>query len=112
MTLAEEDLDPGADTLVVSYGVSARAAKEACLDARAAGRRVAFLGLKTLFPVPAALLSRAAAGRRRVVFVEENLKGLYASVAAPHVLPATVVRVTEVGRQIAPSRVRAALEAA
>jgi 2-oxoglutarate ferredoxin oxidoreductase subunit alpha len=107
MTVWDEIADPSAETLVISYGVSARAARQACRESRAA-----FLGLKTLFPVPTAVVRERARGRRRVVIVEENLRGLYASVLAPHLECAEVVRVGDVGRMIPPSRVREAVEAA
>lgn len=107
MAVWDEIADPAAETLVISYGVSARAARQACRESRAA-----FLGLKTLFPVPASLLRDRARGRRRVVIVEENLRGLYASVIAPHLGGAEIVRVGDLGRMIPPSRVRQAVEAA
>lgn len=62
-----------ADTLVISYGVSARAARAAVLQEQRAGRAVALLVLKTLWPVPAELIRERARGCRRVLVVEMNL---------------------------------------
>ncbi len=43
---------------------------------RVAGRRVSFLQLLTLFPVPVSTVRPAAQGCSRVLVVEENLPGL------------------------------------
>jgi 2-oxoglutarate/2-oxoacid ferredoxin oxidoreductase subunit alpha len=65
-----------AELLIITYGVTARAAREAQLDLRAAGCRVCLLVLRTLWPVPEALLRKTAQPFNRVVVVEMNL-GLY-----------------------------------
>jgi 2-oxoglutarate ferredoxin oxidoreductase subunit alpha len=67
------DLQPGADTLVVAYGVTARSAREAVRRTREAGGSVSLLVLKTLFPVPETVLGKAMAGVRRVLVPETNL---------------------------------------
>jgi len=72
----EEVADPAADTLVIAYGVTARAARSAVALLAAAGRAVSLLVLKTLWPVPEDLIRRLAAPYRRVLVVEMNL-GLY-----------------------------------
>ncbi len=64
---------PDADTLVITYGVSARAARSAVDAARAAGTTASLLVLKTLWPVPEALIREKAAGAGRIVVVEMNL---------------------------------------
>ena len=73
--IALYDHDPvdGADTLVIAYGVTGRAAREAVARARATGRKVSLLVLKTLFPVPEAAIAAAMAGVSRVVVPETNL---------------------------------------
>lgn len=109
MAMVSEDLEDGADTLVVSYGISARAAREAVRRARSIGRRVSFLGLLTLFPVPEAAI-RAAVGRaKRVVVVEENLSGLYRRVLGGVVPDVELMGVNKVGGMIRPSDVMQAL---
>lgn len=61
------------DTLVITYGVTARAAAAAAASCRRAGRPIGQLVLKTLWPVPARLLREKAAAYRRVVVVEMNM---------------------------------------
>jgi 2-oxoglutarate ferredoxin oxidoreductase subunit alpha len=112
MELVHEDLESGAETLVVSWGITTRAAREAVGRLRAAGRRVSFLQIRTLFPVPEAALARASAGVRRVVVAEENLTGLYATVLERHLPGIRLDRVNAIGSMIPPSAIADAVEAA
>jgi 2-oxoglutarate ferredoxin oxidoreductase subunit alpha len=72
-TLFERDLDPHAGTLVVAYGVTARAARVAVAASRAAGKPASLLIPKTLWPVPERLIVDTAAAYDRVVVVEMNM---------------------------------------
>jgi len=63
----------GADALIVTYGVTARAAAAAVRELQRRGEPAALLVLKTLWPVPAAVIRRAAGGARRILVVEMNL---------------------------------------
>jgi len=71
--LAAADPDPAADTLIVSYGVTAGAVREAVRRSRAAVKPVSSLVLHSLWPVPEHALRAAAAGARRVLVPELNL---------------------------------------
>ena len=73
-SLAKWEPAQGAQTMVVTYGVTTRAAREAC---RMAGEPVSLLALKTLWPVPVDLIKDKARGIKKVVMVEMNL-GQYA----------------------------------
>jgi len=72
-TFFEARRDDGADTLLISYGVTARAARAAVEKLRKSGRPVSLLVLKTLWPVPESLIREQAEGHERVVVVEMNL---------------------------------------
>jgi len=61
------------ETLLISYGVTARAAKAVYKELKNTGRPVSLLILKTLWPVPIEVIRRAAKGFKRVVVVEMNL---------------------------------------
>jgi 2-oxoglutarate ferredoxin oxidoreductase subunit alpha len=63
----------GAVTLVIVYGVSARAARVAVGALAAQGLPVGLFILKTLFPVPEGALRGAAADHRRILVIEMNL---------------------------------------
>jgi 2-oxoglutarate ferredoxin oxidoreductase subunit alpha len=109
MAMVSPDLEEGAETVVVSYGITSRAAREAVRLARTAGRRVSFMGLLTLFPVPEAALRSALRGARRMLVAEENLPGLYRRVLAG-ALPGVELRgVNALGSMIRPSQILEAL---
>jgi 2-oxoglutarate ferredoxin oxidoreductase subunit alpha len=73
IALYDLEAEEEAEVLVVAYGVTARAAREAVARARAAGAHVSLLVLKTLYPVPERILVEAMAPVKRVVCPEMNL---------------------------------------
>jgi 2-oxoglutarate ferredoxin oxidoreductase subunit alpha len=115
MALVESEPVWGADTLVMSYGITARAAREACRRLRQQGRLVSFLQLKTLFPIPVGAVRRAAEGCTRILVAEENLSGLYAgaleaAMSGPR--NKRVVRVNSLGSMVSPAQIIEAVESA
>ena len=73
ITLVKEDLQEGADTLVISYGVTSRSAAVAIREARTQGRKISSLVLQTLWPVPERAITSAMAGMKKVVVPEMNM---------------------------------------
>ena len=99
-----------AEVVMISYGVTARAMKEACHHFHHTGARsVTCLKLETLFPVPERIIRHAAASARRVLVCEENLTGQYASVVES-VLGRPVERLAKLGSLITPEEIIAAVE--
>ncbi len=74
--LVVEDLEEGADTLFLSYGVTAGSMRESVITARRQGRKVSALCILSLWPLPETALARAFKGIERIVVAELNL-GLY-----------------------------------
>jgi 2-oxoglutarate ferredoxin oxidoreductase subunit alpha len=72
-TYFDEMVVPGADTLIVTYGITARAARVAAERLTATGHSASLLVLKTLWPVPEALIREKAAPYQRLVVAEMNL---------------------------------------
>jgi 2-oxoglutarate ferredoxin oxidoreductase subunit alpha len=68
----DADLEPGARTLLLSYGVTAGTQREAVRAAREAGRAVSAVTVESLWPVPEQALGRALEGVDRVVVAELN----------------------------------------
>jgi 2-oxoglutarate ferredoxin oxidoreductase subunit alpha len=68
--------EPRCATLVITYGVSARAARQAVAVLRLNGHDISLLIVKTLFPVPVKLLRETIGAADRIVLIEMNL-GLY-----------------------------------
>ena len=71
--MVEADLDPGADTVVLSYGITARAVREAVRRRRLAGCAVSSLTVHSLWPVPEGAIRAGLEGAKRVVIPELNL---------------------------------------
>jgi 2-oxoglutarate/2-oxoacid ferredoxin oxidoreductase subunit alpha len=96
------DLQPGARTLLVSYGITARAMAEAVNRLRAKGRQISSLTIQSLWPVPeqALLAALATASNEwqveRLVIAEMNL-GQYRQ-EVEHVVYTWAAR----ARQVAP----------
>lgn len=67
------DMQEGAETLIISYGITARSAAEAVKKARQRGIRVSALTVYSLWPVPERQIRNAMAGAKRVVVAELNL---------------------------------------
>jgi 2-oxoglutarate ferredoxin oxidoreductase subunit alpha len=74
--LADADLEQGAMTLVMGYGVTGGAVREAVTTARERGLAVSGLVVQSLWPVPETAIGEALVGVTRVVVVELN-PGLY-----------------------------------
>src|SRR5208337_3787730 len=99
------DLDPEASCLLISYGITARAAREAVGVLRKDGSPISFLQIQTLFPVPAEALNRASAGIRTVFVAEENLSGQYRTVLAPLLAGKQVLGINKIGGMISPGEI-------
>ena len=101
------DLQPGAETLIVAYGCTDYAAREAVAGLRARGVKVSHVNLLTLFPVQGEEIRRALAGVRKVVIPEENHSGLYRQVLNGDRLfdGLQVVGVNQIGALISPEQI-------
>ncbi len=107
LSLVDADIQSGAPTLLVSYGISAGAALEAASQARAQGQRVSTLIVHSLWPVPERAIEQALEGVERVLVVELN-QGQYRREVARVAGPRAVVRVNRVdGELITPAEILA-----
>lgn len=73
IALVRADLEGGARTLLISFGVTARSMVEATRMARARGQRVSALTVYSVWPVPGKAIRAALTGIERVVVAELNL---------------------------------------
>lgn len=71
--MVKADLQPGAKTLLVSYGITARAMQEAVQEIRDQGRAVSALTIQSLWPAPETAIRAALPGIERIVVAELNL---------------------------------------
>jgi 2-oxoglutarate ferredoxin oxidoreductase subunit alpha len=65
--------EDNADTLLLTYGVTTRSARAVCRELRSEGKSVSLLALKTLWPVPEALIREKTESVKRVLVLEMNL---------------------------------------
>ena len=105
LAVVDSDLQDGASTLLLSYGVTSRAAKDAVQSIRKEGGKVSFLGIQSLFPVPKRKIADALQGVERVVIAEENMKGLYRSVIERYCDGKPVLGVNKIGSMITPKEI-------
>jgi len=99
-----------ADTLLIAYGVTARAAKAAFKEQRRQGKPISLLVLKTLWPVPENAIRQAARTARRIVVVEMNL-GQYVREIKRILHPKAVVFYGQMdGQLITPAQITEAID--
>ena len=74
--LVDADLEAGASTLIVGYGITGGAVRAAVAAARAGGAAVSGAVVQSLWPIPETALAAALVGVERVIVPELN-PGLY-----------------------------------
>ena len=98
------DEQEGADTLLVSYGITARAAVEATQKLRTEGQKLSLLVVKTLLPVSDRVYE--IAGRYKKVYIaEENLTGQYRQILFGSRPPENIRGINKVGKMIRPKEI-------
>ena len=73
LALVKQDFEDGADTLIISYGITSRSAAVAVREARARGIKISALCLQTLYPVPGKALISAMEGISKIIVPEMNM---------------------------------------
>jgi len=110
MAMVRPDIDPAARCLLISYGVTARAARQAIHSLRREGVQISFLQIQSLFPVPRKWLDWAAAGVETVLVAEENLTGQYRAALLPYLAGKEVHGINRMGGLISPGEIVQAIE--
>jgi 2-oxoglutarate ferredoxin oxidoreductase subunit alpha len=109
MALVRPDLDPGARCLLISYGVTARATRQAVNKLRSEGSRISFLHVHSLFPIPRQWLDQATTGVEAVLVAEENLTGQYRAALAPCLSGKRICGINKIGSLISPQEITRAV---
>jgi len=105
LVIVKEDIEEGSDTLIISFGITARTMKESVKNSRRNGKKVSSLAIISMFPVPEKVIRRCASGVKRVIVAEENLNGQYKSVILPLLEGKEVIGVNKVGTMITPMEI-------
>jgi 2-oxoglutarate ferredoxin oxidoreductase subunit alpha len=106
--MVDADLEDGAATLVLGYGITGGAVRAAVATARSRGERVSGLVLQTLWPVPEIAIGAALSGVKRVIVPELN-PGLYRREIERIAGGRTVIGVERIdGELISPEQILAA----
>ncbi len=100
---------PGAETLLLSFGVSARTCREVMKNFEKEGKPLSALEVLSLFPLPENSIRNALDGIKRVVVVEENRTGLYAKELQGILKEVELVQVNQIGSMISPEQIRKAV---
>ena len=103
-TFFDHDKEEGASKLIVTYGISADASKDAAGRLREEGEKVSLLIAKTLLPVPGAILD-IINSYEEVIFVEENISGIYKEILFGVNNSPKVKSVNKIGNLISPSEI-------
>ncbi len=100
-TYYDLDEQKEANTLILSYGITAQAAKEAVKKLRTDGVKVSLLIAKTMFPVPPAYFD-IFSNYKHIIVAEENLTGQYRQILFGTRPDKTVTGVNEFGNMVKP----------
>jgi 2-oxoglutarate ferredoxin oxidoreductase subunit alpha len=108
MAFGDADIQEEADTLLIGYGTTARAMREAVDRSRAAGQPVSGLTLQTLWPLPEKLILEAAAGHRRIIvaelnhgqYIREIERLIYRNAARNRILPPEIISLARADGQL------------
>ena len=72
LSLVKTDLEQEADTLILSYGISARSMEAAVKQLRDTGDKVSSMTIYSLWPVPEKIIQESLLGVKRIIIPEMN----------------------------------------
>lgn len=104
ITFFELDEDEEAKQLIVTYGISTDATKDAVKELREKGIKVSLLVVKTMLPVPPKLVTIMRC-YQKLVFVEENISGILQEIIFGKASKGEVQSVNKFGSMITPEEI-------
>ncbi|NMB83351.1 MAG: hypothetical protein GYA14_16195 [Ignavibacteria bacterium] len=103
-TFYELDDEVNAKTIIVSYGITSQAVKEAASILRKDGKKVSYLIAKTLLPTPQIYFD-IFSKYENIVVAEENLTGQYKQILFGNKTTNNIISITEFGKMISPAAI-------
>lgn len=101
----KKDFEEGGDKLIISFGITARTAKEAVKKLREKGNKISLLTIYSLFPVPEEEIKSAVININKVFIVEENMNGQYKMIIQNLLKDKICIGINKVGSMITPSEI-------
>lgn len=98
------DEQEGAETLIISFGITSQAAKEAVKILREQGKKISQLVAGTLLPVPP-VYYEISKRYKLVIIAEENLTGQYRQILFGQTSPDHIKGINEFGNMINPETI-------
>lgn len=105
MVIVKEDKQTDSDTLIISFGITARTMKDAVKIARRNDRKVSSLTIYSLFPIPELKIKENSKDCKRVIIAEENITGQYRKLIEPLLYGKEVIGVNKIGSMITPNEI-------
>lgn len=108
-TFYDLDEERGSEDLIVTYGISSEACRDAVNFLRNKGKKVSLLVVQTLLPVAPELFEIMDA-YERLHIVEENLNGIYREILFGKAQRPHIKGVNKIGNMISPSEIIKSIE--
>ncbi len=103
-TYFEYDAQKDAQDIVVTWGISADASRDAVSNMRATGKKVSLLVVKTILPVPQKIFD-ILESYDTITFAEENMSGLYKELLFGKRNHPKIKTATKFGSMLGPSEI-------
>lgn len=103
-TFYELDEEANAKAIIVSYGITSHAVKEAVSILRNDGKKISYLIAKTLLPTPQIYFD-IFSKYENVVVAEENLTGQYRQILFGNKFASNIFSITDFGKMISPATI-------
>lgn len=101
----KKDFQPEAETLIISFGITARTMNEAIRTLRGRNKKVSALTIHSLFPIPENEIREAVKNVTRVIIAEENMNGQYRSVINHLLNGKEIIGINKIGEMISPAEI-------
>jgi len=96
--------DGDGETVILTYGISAEAARDAIRSIRSSGEKVSLLVMKTMLPVPPRIFD-ILDRYQNILIVEENLSGLLRELLFGQQKNDRIHRINKIGNMITPGEI-------
>lgn len=107
-TYYEYDEQKESEILVLSYGITSQATREAVYELRMQGNKISMLIAKTLLPIPKVYYN-ICNKYKKIIIAEENLTGHYRQLLFGAMPPPHIHGINEFGKMISPNVIKNAI---